>query len=263
MVFKRIDPIQEASHLVECYWIIENDNPKEMRQKIVPDGFPEIIFHFADPYRINLGKGWEIQPMSLLAGQIRKYFFLENMGKASILGIKLRPTTLAFLYEIDMALLTDKVVELSIMPLRELELLVRIASSFEKRIAIANKYFGALDQKIISNPLREAISKIFKSSGMTTVKELALKSGLSERQLERQFKKHIGLSPKFYSRIIRFSSIFQLHEQGNPNWLDLTYGAGYADQSHFIRNFKAFTGDDPTAYRFGEKNMANFFLKKK
>jgi AraC-like DNA-binding protein len=54
-----------------------------------------------------------------------------------------------------------------------------------------------------------------------------------------------------------------MKEKGDPSWMDLTYEAGFADQSHFIRNFKSFTGEDPTGYSFGEKNMANFFMQKK
>jgi len=47
-----------------------------------------------------------------------------------------------------------------------------------------------------------------------------------------------------------------------PDWLNLVVQAGYYDQSHFIRNFKAFTGEDPTRYGFEEKSLANFFLKR-
>jgi AraC-like DNA-binding protein len=107
------------------------------------------------------------------------------------------------------------------------------------------------------------LEKVSESRGMNSVSDLANELKISERQLERIFKQYVGLSPKFYSRIIRFSTIFQLKEQGDPNWIDLTYESGFADQSHFIRNFKAFTGEDPSSYSFGDQNMANFFMKKK
>jgi transcriptional regulator GlxA family with amidase domain len=98
---------------------------------------------------------------------------------------------------------------------------------------------------------------------MITVAEITAIAGVGERHLERLFKQYIGLSPKFFTRIIRFSTIFQLIEQQDPSWAGLAYETGYFDQSHFIRNFKAFTGEDPSRYGFDEKNMANFFLKKK
>mgnify|MGYP001801732866 CR=1 FL=1 len=83
----------------------------------------------------------------------------------------------------------------------------------------------------------------------------------SQRKLERQFKSHVGLSPKFYARIIRLGHIFELMQQGDQSWSDLVYHSGFYDQSHFIKNFKEFTGEDPSSYGFEAENMANFHLR--
>ena len=64
-------------------------------------------------------------------------------------------------------------------------------------------------------------------------------------------------------RIIRFNYIFKLIQDNNQSWSGLAYEASYFDQSHFIRNFRDFTGENPSDYDFDEKNMANFFLQKK
>jgi transcriptional regulator GlxA family with amidase domain len=145
--------------------------------------------------------------------------------------------------------------------LKELESRVRESSSFESQIENIARYFENIKYEI--HPVNRALEKVSESRGMNSVSDLANELKISERQLERIFKQYVGLSPKFYSRIIRFSTIFQLKEQGDPNWIDLTYESGFADQSHFIRNFKAFTGEDPSSYSFGDQNMANFFMKKK
>jgi transcriptional regulator GlxA family with amidase domain len=86
--------------------------------------------------------------------------------------------------------------------------------------------------------------------------------GLSERSLERYFKQWIGLTPKFYSRIIRFAHIFELVNKDQKNWAEISAQAGFYDQAHFIKNFRAFTGEEPSKYGFKEANMANFFLQK-
>ncbi|MEM1408493.1 MAG: helix-turn-helix domain-containing protein [Bacteroidota bacterium] len=44
--------------------------------------------------------------------------------------------------------------------------------------------------------------------------------------------------------------------------MQIALDSGFFDQSHFIKDFKEFTGEDPSKYLFEEKNMANFFLKK-
>lgn len=78
MIFKRITPPADLEKIIDCYWIVENDDPAPHRQKIIPDGFCEIIFHYRDPYRICLTDTWEQQYMHLLAGQISRHFYLEN-----------------------------------------------------------------------------------------------------------------------------------------------------------------------------------------
>jgi AraC-like DNA-binding protein len=46
------------------------------------------------------------------------------------------------------------------------------------------------------------------------------------------------------------------------NGSELGIASGYYDQSHFIKNFKAFTGEEPSGYFFDQPNLANFFLRK-
>jgi methylphosphotriester-DNA--protein-cysteine methyltransferase len=108
----------------------------------------------------------------------------------------------------------------------------------------------------------QAIELIFETKGTIAVNELCVAVAVGERQLERAFKKYVGLTPKFYMRIIRFSHIFHAFTTGKDNWAQLGLEAGFYDQSHFIKNFKAFTGEDPSAYFFDDPTMANFFLKK-
>lgn len=54
MQFKRVQSTAEWNRWIECYWTLEDERKIPVRQKIVPDAFPEIIFHAADHYRINI-----------------------------------------------------------------------------------------------------------------------------------------------------------------------------------------------------------------
>lgn len=267
MLFKRILPAQDLQRYVESYWIVQDDDTTIVPQKIIPDGFPEVIFHFGDKYRINISGEWMEQSRSLLAGQIKKHFFLENTGRSDMIGIKFQPAALAVLFNVSMDAFTDRVVDLE-------EALGEIAVPWkaigfsaeapEKKIEALEHFLReAVKQvKTETSLIDNSLSEIFSSHGMCSVSDLAQKAGVSERYLEQQFKKQVGLSPKFYARIIRFSRIFQLVQEENPVWSDLVYGAGFYDQSHFIRNFKSFTGEDPSRYGFTRKDLANFFMKK-
>ena len=268
MIFKRVAPSSGLAELIECYWIVESHDPAPRQQKIIPDGFPEIIFHYGDPYRIKLGRRWEPQSKSLLAGQLSKFFFLENTGVSGIIGIKLKPAALTHLFDCTMHRYTDQVVDLHEAfgnRLQAMESELRSRKSHDAMIVILDRTFMELAEAapVAATNIDKAIDLVFDSKGMIPVADLAAAIGVGERQVERLFKKYVGLSPKLYARVIRFNYIFQLIQEGNPVWTGIAYDSGFYDQSHFIRNFKAFTGEDPTAYIFGEKNMANFFLRKK
>jgi AraC-like DNA-binding protein len=70
---------------------------------------------------------------------------------------------------------------------------------------------------------------------------------VSERQFERRFVRAIGVSPHQYIRIARFQAALQLIKARRFERLsDVAYDLNYVDQSHFIKDMKAFSGYTPS-----------------
>ena len=95
--------------------------------------------------------------------------------------------------------------------------------------------------------LDRALQVLLAGSGNTSIAYLAKESCLSLKQFERKCKERIGLSPKLFARIIRFSKAYRMRE-AHPtlSWTAIAHTAGYFDQMHLIRDFKVFTGTLPT-----------------
>lgn len=266
MQYFQKDPSIELSSIIKSFWQIEDlENTQIIRDKIVPDGYPELIFHFGDPYKIDISGQWEIQDKELLAGQLTNFFHLENTGAIGMFAIKLQPWAPPLLFNHNMTDLVDAVASISKKEANIVASLMDIAKSqvsFEEKCENASVAFKHLKKasKIDQNGII-AIREIIESNGKYQISEICSKVDISERSLERFCKKYIGLSPKFYSRIIRLAHIFKLVNEDNHNWVQLSYLGGFYDQAHFIKDFKKFTGEEPTKYGFNEKNMANFFLK--
>jgi AraC-like DNA-binding protein len=71
---------------------------------------------------------------------------------------------------------------------------------------------------------------------------------ISERQFERRFTQTVGLSPHVYIRVKRFNEAIRLIKTGQFERLtDVAYALNFSDQSHFIRDIKAFSGMTPTS----------------
>lgn len=83
-----------------------------------------------------------------------------------------------------------------------------------------------------------------RSGGDSIVASMARALAISERQLERRFLQRVGLTPKRFAALRRFERATAMAE-GAPSLTDAALAAGYYDQSHFIREFRRFTGSAP------------------
>jgi AraC-like DNA-binding protein len=81
---------------------------------------------------------------------------------------------------------------------------------------------------------------IYASNGAISVKELSEKICWSSRQINRYFQDTFGLSLKTYCNVMRFRSSFGHIKAGK-----LFPEENYADQSHFIREIRKYSGVVP------------------
>lgn len=97
-------------------------------------------------------------------------------------------------------------------------------------------------------PIDHVLPLLVKERGLIRIDQLSSDSCLSTRQFERIFQQRIGLPPKYFSRLVRFSHAWLMKEQ-NPNirWIEIAYACGYFDQMHFIRDFQEFAGVNPSS----------------
>jgi methylphosphotriester-DNA--protein-cysteine methyltransferase len=71
--------------------------------------------------------------------------------------------------------------------------------------------------------------------------------GMSHRTFRRAFREITGVSAKTFQRIGRFERVFDAFMVGDPRqWEDAVFDEAFYDQSHFIHDFKSFTGYAPT-----------------
>jgi len=109
--------------------------------------------------------------------------------------------------------------------------------------------------------VKSAIGRIIACSGNTNVKRISDETHYSERQLNRLFIQHVGVSIKGFLRLVRVGNAFHLLENGDDSMTVISDTLGFNSLSHFIRDFKALAGFTPQEYRnvmndFNEKQQA-------
>lgn len=96
-------------------------------------------------------------------------------------------------------------------------------------------------------PIDRVLSILIKERGLVKIDQLASWACLSTRQFERTFQQRIGLPPKHFSRMVRFSQAWIMKEQmPHLSWIRIAHACRYFDQMHLIRDFQEFAGVNPS-----------------
>jgi len=102
---------------------------------------------------------------------------------------------------------------------------------------------------------------ILKHNGHVSISELCKKTGYTQRHVDNMFKQDIGISPKVYANITRFNLFYKrLSEFKNIGDLKNDLYEFYSDQTHFIREFKKFSGGSPMQILNQRNSIGKLFL---
>lgn len=116
----------------------------------------------------------------------------------------------------------------------------------------------------IDHRMPEAISMI-KSFTSLSIDEISDRVCLSNRRFRKIFSEHVGVSPAFYRKIIRFNkSAFEMLNNDTTSLVSIGNKHGYFDQAHFIKDFKQFSGISPSQFlknKAGKTDFYNYNLK--
>lgn len=132
-----------------------------------------------------------------------------------------------------------------------------------KRFSLALEWLlGRYDSSLSPPPELIEFIDAFTHNAHTALQDLCETYSTSQKNLIDQFKKFVGLTPKYYQRMLRFNELLRkIQHQQQIDWSSVAYDCGYTDQSHFIREFRHFSGFNPRKFVEDEQNIeaVNFF----
>ncbi len=237
-------PREELRPYVRYYWTLKSDEP--FKVLTFPIGCPQMIFHRGTP--LSIPELSAMQHSFTVSGQVNFPAHIASDGNTEMVVAVFYPHTIGLFidtapsgfynqeisgYDLEnrhLNLLANRIFECndsgSAIQLMEQWLTARIKPSLNiKRI-------GATLSTILFNP----------SIQIGRLAEIAC---LGKKQFERLFRGCVGMNPKEYGRIVRFQHAVRMMQLGSRDYADITYANGYADQSHFIREFRQFSGLTP------------------
>lgn len=236
--------------------LLENHDGNEQNHvPLYADGFAGIAYSKSENPFFMQPKNKQLSDFYLFGQNIHP-IALEVKGNFRLIALRLYPFAIRILLNINPKTLNDDCYDLRQLQNIDTENTIQKLHQLSNQEEILNilvEYFEELLKNASNNPdyrIKLATSLILKSNGKISIKEVRDRLCVTERTLERHFLKEMGVTAKQFAKIIQFnSSIKQITEADYINLTDIAYDNGFADQSHFIRTFKKFTGKTPKEFQ--------------
>ncbi|HJL40638.1 MAG TPA: AraC family transcriptional regulator [Myxococcales bacterium LLY-WYZ-16_1] len=254
-------PVATLRPYVRALWHYEGYAPDHRTERVLPSGTVEmtvLLDHESVPI---FGPGNteasrdEKLLAPLVAGVHRSFFVIATAPQRRCMGVHFEAGGADALLGLPSDAIADRQVSLEDLwtptTARRLRNRLCSASDPEARFRIVEDTLLQRAKHRRSRPawIDAALEAMHKAPNRP-IADLARECGVSHRRFTAGFKRAVGLPPRPYGRIVRFQRILpDLRRSGDLDWCDVALACGYYDQSHFIRDFKAFSGLTPTAYR--------------
>jgi AraC-like DNA-binding protein len=210
--------------------------------------------HLAEPYRvgINGGPANTTPDTSVVGPQTYRRAQVCLSGSIHVFNILFQPTGLNRLVGINMTSLLNQDPAASDVLGKSAAVLgdaVRMAPDFDLRVAAVERWVGTLlERRGPDGTIDFASQRMIAVRGRARIEDLVAKSGLSASQFQRRFATQVGMTPKLFTRTIRFDrALVARRDAPNRPWTDIVHELGYFDQAHFIRDCHAFAGLPPSS----------------
>ncbi len=244
---QRILPAVELAPFIEHFWSVRWD----LRAPFVVETLPHPSVHivFESP-----GAGGRAE-----AGGVRSRRFVRTLqARGAVFGIKFRPATFAPVLGARMSSFTDRVVPIDqVLGAEGAGLARAITASIEDMNRSIERAESFLVGSLPVMPdevaaLRDLVERLATDRTLVRAADAAREIGLDVRTLQRRFASYVGVTPKWVIQRCRLhEAAEQLAREDAPTLARVAASAGYSDQSHFVRDFKAFVGRSPGRFRAG------------
>ncbi len=210
------------------------------------NGLPGLVFQ-QNP-EVFTGFEGERLPQLFVFGQAKKFGQLQVGGNFRNIGVCFQPTALKPVFGLDANELTDQNICINNLTKTSLTEQLLDCGLVHQRISRLSAFLqgNVLRYQGPDKKAEYAAGALRQGKRLSQVLH---ELNLSERSLERIFLSYIGIPPILFARICRFQSALALLQQGKCQSLTtIAHTLGYFDQSHFIRDFKLFSGVSPGIY---------------
>lgn len=238
ITYRETRPHPALAPFIDAYWTVTGENSGEVPDKVLPDACVDIIVNTGPRFESEIGAMQMNTGQAYLIGTMTRYKEMVRPAATRLMGIRFKPGGFPFFYDYRLLKDTsDKTIE------------------FDPTLAPPGPDIPLLDRffynRLITprTEILTLISSIRAARGNISVGQLARRSFVTIRQLERLFALHLDITPKEFINITRFQYAYDEIRRRSPTkrLLDIACEYGYYDHAHLTNAIRQYTGTIPSA----------------
>jgi AraC-like DNA-binding protein len=249
-------PASPLNAYIEDLYYLDGPAPY-LRQKVLPVASSNLMINLGQPFDVygpDQDEPFITCTHSWWVGVWNTFHTVDWPTSVKLFGVHFKPDGSYPFLQLPLSEVRGQVVPLDLM-------WGQYASQIRERLQAAPSIqsgFALLEQLLLArlseappclNVVQYALMEIDLYHGALSIRALSDQIGISQNHLGTQFKRLVGIPPKEVARFYRFAEALRLID--STRHIDLTliaHQSQFFDQSHFNRDFVAFTGHNPSEY---------------
>ena len=238
--------------VIEAFWTCETAHAHEL-ERVLPNGRVQLFINLQQDglHQYNAdGSVRQRASAAVVQGPALTPVMIDRAEQRSLCGVLFSPGGAFPFFRVPISEIGTGLVDLDC-------LLWDGADSLRERLFTAREphlRLDLLEAVFLNNPpvLQNWDTVVRDATGLLRqgwhVRNVVDHFDTTPQTLIARFRERTGMSPKTYSRIERFQHLV-CNRSATLSWADAALDAGFADQSHMVREFKRFGEITPTEYR--------------
>jgi AraC-like DNA-binding protein len=256
-IFSEFWPSTALLPYVQSFWLgnFNIQGQDKYTPSVLPNGCVEMIIHLTGD-RCALCReedSWEETAPLILVGLFGQPYQVQFSRNVRVFGIRFYPDGIRNIFGVppsEFFSTYEDGVDILGMRLKEFCSRIQEVSKVGDQVEMTNEFLETeLTRNIKTHDYtHQAMHMIRKNQGLAGYEELTREIPISVRQLQREFKSLYGITVRDYMRLSRLNAVHHYMLAKNQNFTQLSYDLNFSDQSHFIREFKNYTGVAPRTF---------------
>ncbi|MDP4276906.1 MAG: helix-turn-helix domain-containing protein [Bacteroidota bacterium] len=268
MNFQIVQPSGFLSNYIQRYCFMESDkHEKTIVERVIPVEHIQLMFHYRNPFtEYHPDESIVKQSRSILSGLTDSFSDVSTNGETGVVFVSFYPAGACHFFRFPLSEIENRSIDLSDIfgqQVRQVEERLYLSRSIKEKVSVIEHFLAGLYSPVPlydSLLIGKGVDLIKHNNGQNNAALLCDQLSVTPKTLERKFSRYLGKTTKQVIKLFRFYGV--LHDFTNDKCTSMTeraYRNGYSDQSHFIRDFKSFSGYTPGEFtsKYPEFNIDN------